>query len=165
MFRFLTVVVVSLVMPAPLRTPIGLQLSKTAREVSRAFDEALTRAGGSLPVWLVLLTLRTRDLGTQRELAEAVGIREATLTHHLNGMEESGLVSRRRDPGNRRVQVVELTEAGVALFDRLLTAAAEFDVRLRGGISDAEVLRLERLLLRLEKNVSSVIDASGSPDA
>jgi hypothetical protein len=43
--------------PAPLPLPIGLRLSQTAREVERTFDEALGRAGGTLPVWLILLNL------------------------------------------------------------------------------------------------------------
>ena len=47
--------------------------------MSRAFDEALVAAGGSLPVWLVLLNLKIRPRANQRELAAAVGIREATL--------------------------------------------------------------------------------------
>ena len=55
-------------------------------------------------MWLVLLNLKTRRLANQRELAEAVGIREATLTHHLNAMEAGGLITRRRDTANRRIQ-------------------------------------------------------------
>ncbi len=141
-------------MPAPAVTPIGLQLARSARSVSRAFDEALAAEGGSLPVWLVLLSLRTQALGTQRELAEAVGIREATLTHHLTAMERDGLVTRRRDSGNRRVQVVELTPAGIGLFDQLVTAALAFDQRLRAGVTDAEVAQLRGLLTRLEDNVT-----------
>ncbi len=81
-------------MPPP-RPPIGLRLSRTARAVSRAFDDKLAEAGGSLPVWLVLLNLKTRRLANQRELAEAVGVREATLTHHLNAMDADGLITRR----------------------------------------------------------------------
>ena len=96
------------------RVPIGLRLSQAARTVSRAFDEALEGAGGTLPVWLILLNLKIRKPGNQRELAGAVGIREATLTHHLNAMAARGLVTRTRDPVNRRIQVVELTEAGEA---------------------------------------------------
>ncbi len=54
--------------------PIGLQLNRTARVVGRAFDDALTEAGGSLPVWLVLLNLTIRTVASQRELARAVGV-------------------------------------------------------------------------------------------
>lgn len=141
-------------MSPPVRPPIGLQLSRSARSVSRAFDDALARAGGSLPAWLVLISLKSQRLRNQRELAEAVGIREATLTHHLNAMDTQGLLTRRRDPANRRVHLVELTEAGEAAFLRLRSAAIAFDQRLRRGVSDEEVAVLEGLLRRLENNIT-----------
>ena len=141
-------------MPRPARTPIGLHLARTARSVSRAFDDALAQAGGSVPVWLVLISLKSPQLRNQRELAEAVGIREATLTHHLNAMDKQGLITRRRDPANRRVHRVELTDAGEAAFQRLRGAAAAFDKQLRAGFSDDEVTDLEALLSRLAANVT-----------
>src|SRR5689334_3191150 len=114
----------------PLHPPIGLQLARAARVVGRGFDDALGKAGGTVPVWLVLLNLKIRPAANQRELAEAVGVREATLTHHLNAMEKDGLVTRRRNERNRRVHVVGLTPAGDAAFTRLAEAATAFDQRL-----------------------------------
>jgi MarR family transcriptional regulator, transcriptional regulator for hemolysin len=140
-------------MPRPAQLPIGLQLSRTAKVASRAFDDALAQAGGSVPVWLVLISLKNQPLHNQRELAEAVGIREATLTHHLNAMDEQGLVTRRRDPANRRVHLVELTDAGEAAFLRLRGAATEFDQRLRDGFSADEIRQLAGLLDRLAANL------------
>src|ERR1700733_14468526 len=99
-------------MPAPFPLPIGLRLNQTARIVERAFDDALGEVGGTLPVWLIVLNLKIRKPANQRELAEAVGVREATLTHHLNAMEARGLLTRTRDAANRRVHVVALTNAG-----------------------------------------------------
>ncbi|HEX3493469.1 MAG TPA: MarR family transcriptional regulator, partial [Streptosporangiaceae bacterium] len=93
-------------------------------------------------------------LANQRALAEAVGIQEATLTHHLNAMETKGLLTRRRDPANRRVHVVELTPEGDALFARLRTAAMAFDKRLRAGLSAAELEQFEAVLDRLHDNVT-----------
>jgi MarR family transcriptional regulator for hemolysin len=122
--------------------------------VSRAFDDALAQAGGSVPVWLVLISLKSQQRRNQRELAEAVGIREATLTHHLNAMDELGLITRRRDPANRRVHLVEITEAGEAAFERMRGAAAAFDQRLRAGLRGDEVTLLAGLLDRLAANVS-----------
>ena len=141
-------------MPRPSRPPIGLHLARTARSVSRAFDDALAEAGGSVPRWLVLISLKSQQLRNQRELAEAVGIREATLTHHLNSMDEEGLITRRRDPANRRVHLVELTEAGEAAFHRMRGAAVAFDEKLRAGFSDDEMASVESLLSRLEANVT-----------
>ena len=138
----------------PARTPIGLELARAARTVSRAFDDALAGAGGSLPVWLVLLNLKTRQVSSQRELAEAVGVREATLTHHLNAMDKQGLITRTRDPGNRRTHIVELTPAGEAAFLRLRDAATAFDRRLRTGLTDTDLDGLAALLGRLAGNVA-----------
>jgi len=140
-------------MPRPARPPLGLHLTRVSRTVGRAFDDALAEAGGSLPVWLVLISLKSGQPASQRELAEAVGIQGATLTHHLNAMESAGLVTRRRDPANRRLHVVELTPAGDALFFRLRDAAMTFDQRLRVGLSDTETSQLEALLSRLRDNV------------
>ena len=142
-------------MPPPPRVPIGLQLARSARVVSRAFDDALGEAGGSLPVWLVLLNTKTRRIANQRELAEAVGVREATLTHHLNAMEADGLLTRRRDETNRRIHVVELTEAGETAFLRLRDAAVAFDRRLRRGLAAHDIESLEGLLGRLAANVGA----------
>jgi MarR family transcriptional regulator for hemolysin len=143
-------------MPRPARQPLGLHLTRVSRIISRAFDEALAETGGSLPVWLVLISLKSGQLASQRELAEAVGIQGATLTHHLNAMESAGLVTRRRDPENRRLHVVELTPAGDALFFRLRGVAIAFDQRLRVGLSAEEASQLETLLTRLGDNISSV---------
>jgi MarR family transcriptional regulator for hemolysin len=141
-------------MPRPLRPPIGLQLTRVAKTVSRAFDDALAAAGGSVPVWLVLLSIKTQNAANQRELAAAVGIQEATLTHHLNAMAAQGLLTRERDPANRRVHQVRLTEAGESAFLRLRDAAVGFDERLRAGLSETDTADLDRLLDRLADNVT-----------
>jgi len=141
--------------PRPAQTPIGLELASVARDVGRAFDAALALEGGSRPMWLVLLSLKARPTANQRELAAAVGIQDATLTHHLNGMEAEGLLTRRRDPTNRRVHLVELTEAGDAAFRRLRTVAQHHDTRLRTGFSDADLDTLRGLLARLRDNVTA----------
>jgi len=146
-------------MRSPPGPPIGLQLSSAARQISRAFDDALAGAGGSLPVWLVLLNLKVRTVASQRELAEAIGITEGTLTHHLNAMDDSGLLTRRRDRANRRIHVIELTADGEASFVRLRDAAVAFDNRLRAGIPDADIAQLAVLLERLAANVGGGRDA------
>src|ERR1039457_6202612 len=94
------------------------------------------------------------DPGSEWKRANAVGIRDATLTHHLNAMDAQGLVTRRRDPANRRVHLVELTDEGEQAFLRLRAAAAAFDQQLRRGIADQEVAALAGLLGRLQRNVT-----------
>jgi MarR family transcriptional regulator for hemolysin len=137
-------------MTRPQSTPIGLQLTKTARTLSQAFERAMADAGGSAAAWQVLLLIRSGQWDTQSGLAKAMGVTGATMTHHLNALESQGLVRRWRDDSNRRVQQVELTEAGAELFDRLRQVAMRHDARLRSALSERELAQLSKLLSKLE---------------
>ena len=149
-------------MPQPISKPIGLDLAQTAKTVRRAFDDALASNGGSLPIWSVLISVKSRLGDNQREMAQSIGIQGATLTHHLNTMEADGLLTRRRDPSNRRVHLVELTAAGETLFQRLRDTAMDFDRRLRSGFSQADLDRLYEVLAKLRDNVGEVAPENGT---
>ena len=143
------------VVPRPTQTPLGLALAQTAKAVGRAFDDALSEAGGSRPAWLILLALKTGQPSTQTDLAVAVGIREATLSHHLSALEADRLVARMRDPDNRRVQQVTLTPAGDRQFLVLAKAAQAYDRRLSTGLTDRDTAALRRILERMRANVTT----------
>jgi MarR family transcriptional regulator for hemolysin len=81
-----------------------------------------------------------------------MGVTGATMTHHLNALESQGLVRRWREESNKRVQQVELTGDGVAMFDRLREVAMRHDQRLRSRLSVREVDQLAKLLHKLADN-------------
>ncbi len=137
----------------PTTTPIGLGLFNASKTVRRAFAEALAEAGGSIPAWLVLTNLKGGTWRSQHELAGAVGIEGPTLTRHLDGLEQQGLVQRRQDPDNRRAVLVELTDKGHALHAKLRDVVIGFDRQLRTGLSAEDIAHLRELLAALERNV------------
>ena len=137
---------------APGDESLSLLIGRVAKELSRAFDDVLVAAGGSTPTWQVLRALSAGDHRTQADLAAAIGVRQPTLTHHLDALERAGLVTRERADANRRVQRVTVTESGAHLFLRLRRAAASFDGRLRAGLDDADVAELRRLLAQLAED-------------
>jgi len=137
---------------APGEESLSLLIGRVAKDLSRAFDDVLVAAGGSSPTWQVLRALSTGDHRTQAELAAAIGVRQPTLTHHLDSLERAGLVTREREAANRRVQRVTVTESGEHLFLRLRRAAASFDGRLCAGLDDGDVTELRRLLGQLTEN-------------
>jgi MarR family transcriptional regulator, transcriptional regulator for hemolysin len=137
----------------PDEPPLGLLLATTSKAVGRAFNGALAESGGSIPIWLILNALKSEPRRTQLDLARAVGIEGPTLTRHLDGIEQAGLVKRQRGTPDRRAVQVELTRAGHALHGRLLRAVISFNQQLRAGLSAEDVETLRRLLLRLQENV------------
>jgi MarR family transcriptional regulator, transcriptional regulator for hemolysin len=134
-------------------TPIGLQLARVSKSVGRAFNDALAEVGGSLPVWLILTTLRGEAHSPQQRLARAVGIEGPTLTRHLDQLEAAGLVRRVPQPDDRRAVRVEPTEAGLALHARMLEVVIAFNRRLTAGLAQEDLDRLRVLLETLEANV------------
>jgi MarR family transcriptional regulator for hemolysin len=142
-------------MPAPPGPPLGLLLTRSARVVERAFDDALAKVGGTTPMWLTLLAVKTGRGRNQRELAAVIGIHGATLTHHLNGMERAGLLLRQRQPDNRRQHQVELTDAGLALFHACRKAATAFDQQLREDIDPNKLADFADTLDQLRRNAAA----------
>jgi MarR family transcriptional regulator for hemolysin len=136
--------------------PIGLFVTRRARALGRAFDAALADADASLATWLVLASLAGGLHESQREMADALGIEGPTLTHHLNRMEAAGLVARTRNPENRRVHDVTMTDEGERAFASLVGVVQDFDTRLRAGFSDRELATLRRLLQRLVDNAKAI---------
>src|SRR6476619_1298644 len=140
-------------MARPDGPPLGLYLATTSKQVGRAFNRALGKSGGSVPVWLILSSLKGERWRTQQDLARAVGIEGPTLTRHVDALERDGLVTRQRDTGDRRAVRVELTAAGEALHADLLRAVIVFNRRLRRGLAEDDVAQLHELLDRLASNV------------
>jgi MarR family transcriptional regulator, transcriptional regulator for hemolysin len=135
--------------------PVGMLVAQAGKALDRAFDDALSIAGGSRPTWLILLAVKTGAGGAQASIAARVGITGPTLVHHLDRLDAAGLISRRRDPANRRLQAITLSAAGEAMFDQLRSAAVAFDRRLRNGIGEDELATLRRVLPRMQHNVTT----------
>jgi len=117
--------------PPPVFPPIGLRLTRTARAVSQAFEREMGHAGGSAAAWQVLLLVRRQQWDTQSEMAGAMG----------------------RDATNRRVQHVELTDKGSALFQQLRAAAGRHDERLRTNLTAEETTQLAGLLDKVHASI------------
>jgi DNA-binding MarR family transcriptional regulator len=137
------------------RRPIGLALWETSQLVMRTFDRVLAEHGGNRPVWFLFLALDRAGQPTQRELAQAVGITEATLTHHLTALEKRGLIIRRRDEHDRRVQRIEFTAEGRAAFAAMRRVAVDFDDRLRAALGPEGTAALMDGLATLARAVAS----------
>jgi MarR family transcriptional regulator, transcriptional regulator for hemolysin len=143
----------TIILMRPNGPPLGLLLATTSKSVGRAFNTSLAESGGSIPIWLILNALKSEPRRTQLDLARAVGIEGPTLTRHLDGMEQAGLVRRQRGTLDRRAVQVELTRAGHALHSRLLKTVISFNQKLRTGLTGEDEKTLRSLLARLLENL------------
>ncbi|MFD6423253.1 MarR family winged helix-turn-helix transcriptional regulator [Streptomyces sp. NPDC060198] len=111
-----------------LRPPSLLALpSYVASHVARIGHEALVdavgRSGLRLPHFATLTALADFGPLPQHVMADRLGFQRSHLGGYLDTVEERGLVRRTRDRADRRRQVVELTDEGVAEQRRLSEVA------------------------------------------
>jgi MarR family transcriptional regulator for hemolysin len=144
----------------PVLEPLGRQLVFTAKSLREAFEGALAAAGGSLPSWIVLSTLADVGRVSQAALAGHVHLEGATITHHVDRLEAAGLVRRALDPADRRVRMLELTDAGAALYGRLLAAAIELQGVVMAGLSAEDRAGLARCLGVIQANLAASVAPS-----
>ena len=82
------------------------------------------------------------------ELADRIGIDETTATRLVDRLEVDGLVERHRLPGDRRVTVVDLTEAGTQLVQEIAHRRQDFFCDVLRSLEPDEREELVRLTAR-----------------
>ena len=136
--------------------PLVRQLVFTAKVMRDAFEDALAAAGGSMGTWVVLSAISSEaSFINQSVLATKVQLEGATITHHVDRLEQAGLVARRPDPNDRRARHLELTVAGEKLHGKLMTAAKEFETHALAGLSAPQRAALREILDRVRGNLAS----------
>ena len=122
---------------------VGRMLALAHKAVHELIDERLAEHGGSLATWLVLHhAVVEPDLG-QSHLASRLYIEGPTLVRHLDKLEADGLLERRRDPSDRRVVRVRVTEAGSRAETRMRETVDALNAELAAllGAQSAGFLR------------------------
>jgi DNA-binding MarR family transcriptional regulator len=130
-------------------TQHSLALLDHLARVGRRAAETAVPPDALRPRHLVLLTLlRDRGATNQQGLAEALGLDPSNVVGLLNELEDRRLVTRRRDPADRRRHIVELSELGgteLGLAERRLACVEDQVFR---ALNAEERAQLHHLLLQ-----------------
>jgi DNA-binding MarR family transcriptional regulator len=97
-------------------TSTATELRESMMAVARQLRRHRPDHGLTLSQMQVLAEVTRTGAATPAELGARMQVRVQSLTDSINGLAAAGLVSRRADAGDRRRQLVELTDKGSALL-------------------------------------------------
>jgi MarR family transcriptional regulator, lower aerobic nicotinate degradation pathway regulator len=135
--------------PKELLTSALFLLKRLGFAVKERMIEALEDTGLSGYHHAVLALLDEEPRETQATVADALGYDRSHLVGLLDELEDQGLIERRRDPNDRRRQMVSLTPAGAKALARLREIAKRVDEEFFKPLDAAERKQLKALLARL----------------
>ncbi len=105
------------------------EIDENLREINKILNRDLKREMIRLDLGLshfyILTTLYREKVLSSGNLAKSLDVRNSTITSLVDRLVKLSLVKRRRDERDRRIVLVELTDKGKKLTEKLLTLRKE----------------------------------------
>src|SRR4051795_10263585 len=137
------------------RSSPGLLLALLGHEAMRRLRAAHTAHDLKPRQFQILGLLHDHSGLAQRELMETMDVDPSILVTLLNPLEADGLVTRERDPGDRRRHLVTLTPAGKRHLDSAARAQKDTEDTLFASLDDDQREQLRVLLVALRDGLAA----------
>lgn len=126
----------------------------------RRLDAALDDAGLGLRTrhYAVLSTLAFKEPMSQKAAADAADIDPATMVKTVDELERQGLVTRERNPRDRRAHELALTPAGRAMLARAESLLAGIEDAVFAPLGESGVVRLRAWLVEMLARAEQRLD-------
>lgn len=133
---------------------LGFLITDLGRQLRTRFDRRVRALGYTRAQWQAIVTLARNEGINQTGLADLLEVEPITLCRLVDRMEESGLVERRADPGDRRVRRLYMTEQARRSFEELRILGDSLMAEVTRGLSTSDIDTLTALLHRLRANIA-----------
>jgi DNA-binding MarR family transcriptional regulator len=131
------------------RTDIAFLLAQLGAYAAERFGERAAALDFTRPQ-AGLLRLISREPGlSQQAVARRLGTPPSRLVALVDGLEERGLIERRRNPGDRRNYALHPTAAGQQAMAALGQVSLEHEQAISAPLTQAERAQLSKLLGKL----------------
>jgi DNA-binding MarR family transcriptional regulator len=123
--------------------------------------------------WVVLTSIAEQRQTSAKQIGALFHMQKAKVSRAVAGLLERGLITRRPNPGDHRLALLELTPRGQELYRECAPAAAAFGRQLEASLDVADREVLLRCLAKLADTaqlltaeaVLGTSESAASPDA
>jgi MarR family transcriptional regulator for hemolysin len=132
---------------------IAMRLAVVARMMRNRFDREVSSLSVTRSKWSMIVVVARNPGATQRVIADALEMSEASTGRLIDRLCSEGLLDRQERHDDRRARAVYLTKAAEPLLAQLGEIAIEGEKSVFRGFSDEELTALKGYLDRLYRNV------------
>lgn len=126
------------------------KLSVLTTRVSKVFSKVYgEKYDLSTPEWRVLVHVARREKMSVREIHESVYLDKPSVSRAVARLEKAGLMAKSTSDADHRLLEIEITEAGLKVFNGIVPEAVKFQEALMSAFSDEEQAQLMTLMERL----------------
>lgn len=133
---------------------IALRLTVLARLMRNSFDRQVASLNVTRSQWSMIVVVARNPGATQRTIAEALEMSEASAGRLIDRLCAEGLLQRQERYDDRRARAVYLTPAAEPLLAKLYEIGRKGEKAIFSGFSDAELETLEGYLERVYRNLT-----------
>ena len=133
---------------------IAFITNKYNKEITELFNQRLQEHNITRVQWIALFYIGNNEGITQRDLAQILDSNESSIVRLIDRMEKENIVKREKDPTDRRVTKLFLTEEGMKKRDEILPIGEKFSKDCIKGISDEELETFKEVLNKMVKNLN-----------
>ncbi|WP_133015979.1 MarR family winged helix-turn-helix transcriptional regulator [Clostridium cuniculi] len=127
-------------------------LYAASREVIKIYKPLLDKYGLTYTQYIAMLVVWEYERITVKEMGQKLHLDSGTLTPVLKKLQLMGLIIKYRDKNDDRVVIVEVSEKGRELKDKIIDVPEQMYCRLGSNVEDAIQLKkmLDKLLMEFK---------------
>lgn len=104
--------------------------------------------------WTILVQLWKQDGVSQQVIADETGRDKPSTTRLLDHLERDGYLQRRADATDRRLNLIFLTENGIAAERAVMQVANQALDDITEGVTEEEMATVKRVFEKIYRNIS-----------
>jgi len=125
---------------------IALLLAQLGQHAADRFTARIAELDLTPPQAAILRAIAGESGRSQQALSEQLGLLPSRVVAFIDDLERRGLLQRRRNPGDRRLYALYLTEQGNALMSELANLSDAHEAEITAGLTDEQRSVLSELL-------------------
>jgi DNA-binding MarR family transcriptional regulator len=145
--------------------PIIADFRAAMNQVKCASSERLVRMGVSMAQLHILYTLQRSGEMPMSRLADVLQVSLSNATGLIDRIEERGFVERTRVPEDRRIVMIQVTDAGRRMLEEVDAISSELLRSVFGRIGRSQVAAVGRAIGELRRGLEAEVGAPSDPHA